>query len=60
MLTDTIPEKARERILSPEMLDLVMSAEEAASMIKSGMTLCTSGFGTGYPKAIPSLNTRRP
>jgi len=54
MLTDAIPAKARERILLPEMLDLVMSAEEAASMVKSGMTICTSGFGTGYPKAIPT------
>ncbi|MEA4895309.1 MAG: acetyl-CoA hydrolase/transferase C-terminal domain-containing protein [Oscillospiraceae bacterium] len=54
MLTETIPAKVRERILSDEMLDLVMSAEDAASMIRSGMTLCTSGFGTGYPKAIPT------
>ena len=54
MLTETLPEGARERILSSEMLDLVMSPEEAAGMIKSGMTICTSGFGTGYPKAIPT------
>lgn len=54
MLTDTISASAKERILLPELLDIVMSAEEAASMIKSGMTICTSGFGTGYPKAIPT------
>ena len=54
MLTQTVPANARVRILAPELLDLIMSAEEAASMIKSGMTICTSGFGTGYPKAIPS------
>jgi len=54
MLKDTILAAAKERIQSPEFLDLVISAEEAASMIKSGMTICTSGFGTGYPKAIPS------
>ena len=54
MLTETISVSVKDRILSPELLDLVMSAEEAASMIKSGMTICTSGFGTGYPKAIPT------
>lgn len=54
MLTEKISAAAKERILLPELLDIVMSAEEAASMIKSGMTICTSGFGTGYPKAIPT------
>ncbi|MEG1316146.1 MAG: acetyl-CoA hydrolase/transferase C-terminal domain-containing protein [Oscillospiraceae bacterium] len=43
-----------DRILSSALAARVMTAEAAASMIHSGMTLCTSGFGTGYPKAIPS------
>lgn len=42
------------RILNSEMRNLVMSAEEAAAKIKSGMVIATSGFGTGYPKAIPT------
>ncbi len=43
-----------ERILAPQLQKLVMSAQEAAAKIKTGMTVCTSGFGTGYPKAIPT------
>lgn len=43
-----------DRILSPELRKLIMTPEEAASHIKSGMVVCTSGFGTGYPKAIPT------
>jgi len=54
MRTETETESINERILCPPLRELVMSAEEAASQIKSGMVLCTSGFGTGYPKAIPS------
>jgi succinyl-CoA:acetate CoA-transferase len=42
------------RILNSEMRNLVMSAEEAAAKIRSGMVIATSGFGTGYPKAIPT------
>ena len=34
----------------------IMSAEEAAKMIKSGMTIGVSGFtNIGYPKAVPWL-----
>lgn len=43
-----------ERILNPELRKLVMSAEEAAKFVKSDMVIATSGFGTGYPKAIPT------
>lgn len=43
-----------DRILLPELRNLVMSPQEAASLVKSGMVVCTSGFGTGYPKAIPT------
>ncbi len=53
-MSTAIPEEAKERILDPDLLGLVMTADEAASQIKSGMVLCTSGFGTGYPKAIPT------
>lgn len=42
------------RILYPAFEKLVMTAEKAAAFIKSDMVLCTSGFGTGYPKAIPT------
>lgn len=44
----------KDRIQSPELHKLVMSPEEAAAKIKSGMVIATSGFGTGYPKAIPT------
>ena len=40
----------------------IMSAEEAAKMIKSGMTIGVSGFtNIGYPKAVPTAlaDTRR-
>ncbi len=33
--------------------DKIMSAEKAASQIKSGMTVGLSGFSTGAPKVIP-------
>lgn len=54
MSTAVLSEEATARILDSDLLRLVMSAEEAAAQIKSGMVLCTSGFGTGYPKAIPT------
>lgn len=44
----------KKRILKPELHSLVMNSKEAAAIIKSGMVIATSGFGTGYPKAIPS------
>lgn len=47
-------DKSEKRILKPELRPLVMSAVEAASKIKSNMVVATSGFGTGYPKAIPT------
>lgn len=43
-----------ERIRCPQLMDRVMSAEQAASLIKDGMIIGTSGFTpSGYPKAIP-------
>lgn len=43
-----------ERILAPELRDKVVSAEQAASLIKSHMVLGFSGFtSAGYAKKIP-------
>ena len=42
-----------DRIKCPELEKRIMSAEEAASFIKSDMTIGMSGFSTGSPKAIP-------
>lgn len=42
-----------DRILAPQLREKVMSAEEAAELIKSGMVLGYSGFAMGFPKAVP-------
>ena len=43
-----------DRIRSAELRKKIISAEAAASLIKSGMTIGASGFGNiGYPKAVP-------
>lgn len=43
-----------ERVLCENLRNKVMTAKEAAAMIKSGMTVGASGFTpTGYPKAVP-------
>jgi len=42
-----------ERILCPGLEKRIMSAKEAASLIRSGMTVGMSGFSTGAPKLIP-------
>ena len=43
-----------ERILVPELLDKVMSAQDAAALLKDGMVIGCSGFTTaGFPKAVP-------
>ncbi len=48
-----------DRILSAELRRRVMSADEAAQLIKPGSTLGASGFtGTGYPKAVPMAIAR--
>lgn len=42
------------RIRNRELQKKVVSAEEAAELIKDGMTVATSGFTpAGYPKAVP-------
>jgi succinyl-CoA:acetate CoA-transferase len=48
------------RILCPELRDRIMSAEEAAALIPSGVNVGMSGFtGAGYPKAVPQALARR-
>lgn len=43
-----------DRILCEALKSKVMSAEEAAKLIKPSMTIATSGFTpSGYPKAVP-------
>jgi len=43
-----------ERIRCSQLMAKVITAQEAAAMIKSGMTVATSGFTpAGYPKAVP-------
>ncbi|EGL42373.1 hypothetical protein HMPREF1039_0845 [Megasphaera lornae] len=43
-----------DRIENRELQKLVRTPEEAAALIKPGMTIGTSGFtSAGYPKAVP-------
>ena len=43
-----------ERVAAP-LKSKIMSAEEAAQLVKSGMSIGLSGFtSVGYPKAVPS------
>ncbi len=51
---------ATDRIRSPLFRDKIRSAEEAASLIRSGMNVGMSGFtGAGYPKAVPAALAKR-
>ena len=48
------------RVLSPELRNKIMSAEEAAALIHTGVNVGMSGFtGAGYPKAVPHALARR-
>jgi succinyl-CoA:acetate CoA-transferase len=48
------------RVLSPALRSKIMSAEEAAALIPSGINVGMSGFtGAGYPKAVPHALARR-
>lgn len=48
------------RILCPELRSKIMSAEEAAALIPSGVNVGMSGFtGAGYPKVVPSALAKR-
>ena len=49
-----------DRILLPELRSRIMTADEAASLIKPGMTLGASGFtAVGYPKSVPKALARQ-
>ena len=43
-----------DRILNEKLRSKVMSADEAAQFIKSGMVVASSGFATGFPRAVPA------
>ncbi len=48
------------RIQCAKLRNKIMSAEEAASLIPSGVNVGMSGFtGSGYPKAVPSALAKR-
>jgi len=48
------------RVLNPNLAQKVMSAEEAAALIRSGNQVGMSGFtGSGYPMAVPVELARR-
>ena len=48
------------RIQCTKLRNKIMSAEEAASLIPSGVNVGMSGFtGSGYPKAVPSALAKR-
>ncbi len=48
------------RVLSLSLRNKIMSAEEAAALIHSGVNVGMSGFtGAGYPKAVPHALARR-
>ena len=48
------------RVLNPKLVQKIMSADEAAGLIRSGDQVGMSGFtGSGYPKAVPIALARR-
>ena len=48
------------RVLNSHLAQRIMSADEAAALIKSGDQIGMSGFtGSGYPKAVPIELARR-
>jgi succinyl-CoA:acetate CoA-transferase len=50
----TIVSPSTTRVLNSRLARKIMSADEAASLIKSGDQIGMSGFtGSGYPKAVP-------
>lgn len=54
-----IPSEA-SRVLCTKLRSKIMSAEEAAGLIPSGVNVGMSGFtGAGYPKAVPSALAKR-
>src|SRR5246127_5726767 len=58
MATLTAP--TTSRVLNPTLAQRIMSATEAAALIRSGNQVGMSGFtGSGYPKAVPIELARR-
>ncbi len=54
------PPPSLSRVLNPKLTQKIMSAEEAAALIRSGDQVGMSGFtGSGYPKAVPVELARR-
>ena len=57
-MSTTAPTSAR--VLNPTLERKIMSAAEAAALIRSGDQIGMSGFtGSGYPKAVPIELARR-
>ncbi|MCE5285395.1 MAG: acetyl-CoA hydrolase/transferase family protein [Pelosinus sp.] len=53
-------EDIRSRIRNKELWNKIVSAEEAAAIIKPGMNVAVSGFTmSGYPKAVPMALAER-
>ena len=50
----------RQRIRCPKLLDKIVTAEEAAALIRDGMNVGCSGFTpAGYPKLVPLALAKR-
>jgi succinyl-CoA:acetate CoA-transferase len=50
----SISTPAATRVLNSKLESKIMTAEEAAGLIRSGDQIGMSGFtGSGYPKAVP-------
>jgi len=51
---------ANDRILNAQLRGKIMSADEAAALIPSGVNVGMSGFtGAGYPKVVPAALAKR-
>ncbi|WP_291591064.1 acetyl-CoA hydrolase/transferase family protein [Comamonas sp. UBA7528] len=60
MHTTFTHESPADRVLCPALRERIMTADQAASLIQSGMTLGMSGFTpAGAPKAVPQALARR-
>ena len=48
------------RLRNSELYDLIMTAEDAAKLVKDGMNIGVSGFTpSGYPKEVPPAIAQR-
>jgi succinyl-CoA:acetate CoA-transferase len=51
---------SHNRVLNPELRQRIMSADQAAALVRNGDTIGMSGFtGSGYPKEFPTALARR-